>query len=247
VIKGVFFDLYGTLLIYRDMRAAWAAWRAELLRLLHAREPEFTRREMLECSRNLFSSAPPPACGRLTVYERKIRRMAREAGIALSHPAARRIASRTIAVWQKHIPPDPAAGKVIRELAKRGKKIALITNFDHPPHVHALLARMRIAPFFGAVIISGDAGFKKPDPRIFRIALARLNLRASETVFVGDSADDVRGARAAGITPVLVIRSRRAPFLVPLWARRARRVIVVRRLTELLELAGVPPGHCAVR
>jgi putative hydrolase of the HAD superfamily len=43
----------------------------------------------------------------------------------------------------------------------------------------------------------------KPDPRIFQIALDRLECRADEVVMVGDSwAADVIGARAAGINAI---------------------------------------------
>jgi putative hydrolase of the HAD superfamily len=45
----------------------------------------------------------------------------------------------------------------------------------------------------------------KPDPRIFAPALAALGLAAERVAYVGDSvAIDVRGARAAGLEPVLL-------------------------------------------
>jgi putative hydrolase of the HAD superfamily len=51
--------------------------------------------------------------------------------------------------------------------------------------------------------VSEEAGVSKPDPRIFEMALERANARAGEAVMVGDSwANDVEGARAAGIRAV---------------------------------------------
>jgi putative hydrolase of the HAD superfamily len=46
---------------------------------------------------------------------------------------------------------------------------------------------------------------EKPDPRFFEIALERSGARPETTIHVGDLYEvDVRGARAAGITPVLL-------------------------------------------
>ncbi|HXW07533.1 MAG TPA: HAD family hydrolase [Vicinamibacterales bacterium] len=53
------------------------------------------------------------------------------------------------------------------------------------------------------LIVSEEARVSKPDPAIFRIALARLGCEPAEAVMVGDSwPNDVRGARAAGIPAV---------------------------------------------
>jgi putative hydrolase of the HAD superfamily len=43
----------------------------------------------------------------------------------------------------------------------------------------------------------------KPDPRIYRLACARLGVRPAETVFVDDNELMVDGARAVGIQAVL--------------------------------------------
>jgi putative hydrolase of the HAD superfamily len=60
-------------------------------------------------------------------------------------------------------------------------------------------------------VISGELGVAKPDPAIFREALARAGVEAGEAVFVGDSVEhDMAGARAAGIASVWVNRYGRA-------------------------------------
>ena len=47
-------------------------------------------------------------------------------------------------------------------------------------------------------------GFAKPDPRIFRDAIAELNLPTDRVAYVGDSfGNDVGGAKAAGLVPLL--------------------------------------------
>ncbi len=61
----------------------------------------------------------------------------------------------------------------------------------------------RLAPLVDAVVVSGDEGISKPDPRIFHIALARLRVTAGEAVMFGDSwSTDIVGAARAGIRRV---------------------------------------------
>ncbi len=49
--------------------------------------------------------------------------------------------------------------------------------------------------FFNPLIISGDYGYRKPDPRLFKKALKRMNLSADEVVFIGnDLYRDIYGA-----------------------------------------------------
>ena len=52
---------------------------------------------------------------------------------------------------------------------------------------------------FDAVVISAEEGVMKPDPRIYRIALERLGVRAEESIFVDDVLANVQGAEALGI------------------------------------------------
>ena len=55
-------------------------------------------------------------------------------------------------------------------------------------------------------------GRTKPHPSIFEKALTALGVEASETAMIGDSyADDIEGARALGITAILLDRDDRYP------------------------------------
>lgn len=65
-------------------------------------------------------------------------------------------------------------------------------------------------PFLDIRIVSGDYGFRKPDVRLFNIALAALDVHPSEAVYIGDHPyRDICGARAAGIRAVLIQRDGR--------------------------------------
>lgn len=75
----------------------------------------------------------------------------------------------------------------------------------------------------------------KPEPTLFRMALARLGLAATAAAMVGDSlVSDIRGGRAAGMVTVLY---------APAGARPSPEVdVVVRSFAELAALAGVASG-----
>jgi putative hydrolase of the HAD superfamily len=98
----------------------------------------------------------------------------------------------------------------LEELAGRGVTLGVVSNFE--PWLADILALQGIDHLFATVAISGVLGVAKPDPAIFRAALAEAGADPAETVHVGDQpANDVAAARAVGITPVLIDRFTRYP------------------------------------
>ncbi len=238
-IRGVFFDLYGTLLCYGDMEAAGESWYHAIHRELIAGGRAFDEETLIRlCEEFLLQPEPPVQDDGLTVYERRMRVLVGELGVELKVEELRRISEASIAAWHAHTPLDPEAKSVLSELQGR-YKLALISNFDHPPHVHRLLDELALRPFFDAVVVSGDVGVKKPDPAIFIPALEQTGLATDEVLFVGDSPeDDVAGAKAAGLRPVLIRRSLGAAGspAEPEWTEDGVRV--VKRLREVIGLVG---------
>jgi FMN phosphatase YigB (HAD superfamily) len=78
-------------------------------------------------------------------------------------------------------------------------------------------------------VSSAELGAAKPAPAAFRRALTLAGVPAAEAVHVGDRVEeDVEGARAAGIAPVLVVREGDAPELEePVWTIRSLRELEV--------------------
>ena len=65
------------------------------------------------------------------------------------------------------------------------------------------LSAIGLFGFFDPVIISGDFGFRKPDPRLFDSALSIMQMKPSEVLFVGnDTYRDIYGAQKFGIKTV---------------------------------------------
>lgn len=99
----------------------------------------------------------------------------------------------------------PDVEPALAELRELGLRLAVVSNWDS--RLEVLLGRLGLAERFEFILTSARAGYRKPDERIFGVALERLGLGASEVAHVGDSyEDDFVGARNAGIKPILVDR-----------------------------------------
>ncbi len=98
----------------------------------------------------------------------------------------------------------PGAQAMLAGLRAQGIRTAVISNLGWTGA--ALASRLeRLLPghAFEFVIASSDYGVRKPNPLIFRAALARAGLAAEDVWFCGDQIEaDVFGAQSAGIFPV---------------------------------------------
>ena len=205
-VRGVFFDLYGTLLILGNMKQAWTDWMEVLYAALCPVGSSLSKSAFDDCCHQFFGKdEPEPADDGLTVFERRIRRLANSLELAMEAAELKAVATRATNAWQAHVMLDPAALEVLTVL-RQSKTLALISNFDQPTHVYRVLREAGLDGFFERIVVSGEVGMKKPDPGIFRIALGATCLSAEEVVYVGDTQEDVKGATAAGIRPILLVR-----------------------------------------
>jgi HAD superfamily hydrolase (TIGR01509 family) len=59
--------------------------------------------------------------------------------------------------------------------------------------------RWNMAVLFDDLVISAEVGIAKPDPRIYRLALQRLDVQPAEAVFIDDMPVNVEAARREGL------------------------------------------------
>ncbi|MBN1687732.1 MAG: HAD-IA family hydrolase [Candidatus Omnitrophica bacterium] len=104
-------------------------------------------------------------------------------------------------VWRLY----PEVTEVLNELKGRGKRLAIISNWDS--RLFELCHGLGVKSYFEFILASAVVGASKPSPRIFEEALQRMGITASEALHVGDSyEDDVLGAERVGIQVILVDR-----------------------------------------
>ena len=106
--------------------------------------------------------------------------------------------------------PFPDALPALAQLAEDGHVVVIVSNWDCS--LPDWLGPTGLLEQVAGVVTSADAGAAKPDRRIFERGLELAGARPEEAVHVGDSVEnDVAGARALGIRPVLVARDGAAP------------------------------------
>ena len=96
--------------------------------------------------------------------------------------------------------------RAVLELLRPGVKIGMITNGASDIQ-RAKVVGSGLESYFDAILVSGEEGFGKPKPEIFRLAIDRLDVDEASAVMIGDSlARDIVGAAAVGIKSVWVNR-----------------------------------------
>jgi putative hydrolase of the HAD superfamily len=114
---------------------------------------------------------------------------------------------------------DPEAMQLLQRLKERGHSLGVISNFDY--RVYGILEGLGLTRYFDSMTISSEAGWAKPAPQIFCAALERHAIEPREALHVGDSEDtDLTGAQTAGIAAVLL--DRKAPARCSIAGRSAR-------------------------
>lgn len=95
---------------------------------------------------------------------------------------------------------------VLDYFKSKGVPMAVITNGSVQVQ-GAKIAQLGIRDYFDTVIISAEAGIKKPHPDIYAIALQRLNMAPADVWFIGDHPqNDVAGAVKCGIQAIWMAR-----------------------------------------
>ena len=128
-----------------------------------------------------------------------------EAGVPLSSATAAALAELH-AYHQTHNLWETVPDEVLPALAAlraAGLRLVVLSNANGT--LHRAFDRLGLTTSFDVIFDSHNEGVEKPDPRFFQIALERSGADAATTVHVGDLYHvDVAGARAAGLTPVLL-------------------------------------------
>jgi len=206
MIKGIFFDLYGTLFEFGNMDKAWEKWFLNLYKLFREYGLTLTQDEFEEKCSNLFSQDEPENMDSdLSVFANRLKRLSLEVNTEIPNIGLTEIADTVVSAWQEEVSLDPQVHEVLTDLKKR-YRVCLISNFDHPSHVYKMLDRYNLNGYFEVITVSGDVGVKKPDAAIFNDAFIKTGLNPSEVYYVGDTKDDVEGAKNSGMIPILISR-----------------------------------------
>ena len=208
-LDAVFFDAGGTL-VRLDFE-----WIGQLLAGLGVdAEPEALRRAEVRgrrmydestARRRPASGDAPPNAATLAALEAYYAGMLEGAGCR--HPL---LEEAVAALWERQASgamlwarANEGAREAIDGARALGLRVACISNSDGRAEAHLVETGTRDGLEF--VVDSQLEGVEKPDPGIFRIALARMGVAPERALYVGDIRSvDETGARAAGMHFVLI-------------------------------------------
>ena len=136
-------------------------------------------------------------------------------------------------VWRLHYTKHnpkllPGARRVLAQLVRK-HDLGLVTSGDRD-RVHRQLRDFRLWDHFAARVCSGDTRLRKPHPAPLRLALRHMGLRPSETVYVGDSPEDLQMARGAGVRAAIAVLG---PFPTESRLRAAKPDLLLDSISQL--------------
>lgn len=224
-VKGVLFDFYQTLVEIQTDEKKDALWEL-LAGLLSYRGADAAPGELREwyeeAVRRSLSENPEtyPEIDVGEVFSRLLQRAGVSASVELAGVAAQLF--RLLSIERLELYPET---QEVLEMLSRTRRLGLVSDSQFP-YLEPELRRTSLIGFFEAVASSSLLGYRKPDPRLFTTALARMNLSPDQVVYVGDSWErDMVGARNAGIQGIWLCRpgsggelSRSSPGSVPVIA-----------------------------
>lgn len=107
-----------------------------------------------------------------------------------------------LAHFRFHCHPFDGLQAMLESLKQQGVKLGIISNGKEKFQLDNIKA-LGIEKWFDVILISESENLRKPDPRIFARAMARLNVLPPHSLFVGDHpTTDVEAARKAGMIGV---------------------------------------------
>ncbi len=202
---GITFDFFNTLIEPKDKYVSKRALKAVYdVGVKHGLTIDFT--EFL----NKFSSHWEKVLkkrideGTETSYSSNLIEIFTELGIQPSETSevVRETTDTYFGVLNSSVQLVDGAFEVLADLSEK-YKLGLISNFTYPPFIRTQLEQNKLSDFFEVITVSGDHGFTKPFPRIFKYTVDLMNMKPNEVIHIGDSfICDVIGAKKAGLKAI---------------------------------------------
>lgn len=204
-IKGILFDLYGTLIDIETDEAMEEIYRG-VAHFLTYQGVHLHRSELKDLYYRILkeqkeqSPEKYPEINVEAIWEILIKD---EGVYAFSEykRLPRILAQIYRGISRKRLQLYPSVKEVLDEL-KANYRLALISDAQ-PCYALPEIRAVSLDGYFDPVIISADYGYRKPDERLFQTALSRMSLSASEVICVGnDMYRDIYGASKLGIKTI---------------------------------------------
>jgi putative hydrolase of the HAD superfamily len=200
-VRAVLFDLGDTLVDEKD----FDGWTEIARRWYLDLDPDVLRHAYFEVLDDV-DARPHPAGREAGLVDFWRRTLSRAAGRELDEETSRRFI-RAIREGDRPARLYSDARRCLETLRGEHRTLGVLSNSSSEAAVRRILDRVGILDFFSRILSSGTEGVEKPDAEIFRRAVARMEVRPEEAVYVGNLAQtDAKAASAAGLHGVWLNR-----------------------------------------
>lgn len=126
--------------------------------------------------------------------------------IALSIEDLKKHRESIFSLLEKELKVMPGIKNLLRQLKKKGIKIAIASNKTRAL-LEEELPKLKLASSFDLIVAKEDAEKPKPDPEMFLLTVKRLNVSPKNCVVIEDAIHGVGAAKKAGMYAVGVCSS----------------------------------------
>lgn len=199
MIKGVFFDLGGTLRICDALPWHQAAARSRMAELAGAGDPEAFLKiidERYEANYRPWALGENRESGDYELWAKwLLPELDGERLRDICHEMTYQY--RQVKGLRRVV---EGGYEVIRTLKARGFRLGIISNLIGEWEIQDWLRRDQLEPYFDAVVLSSVCGIRKPDPQPYRMGCEALGLEPCECASIADNLSrDIAGAKRVGI------------------------------------------------
>ncbi len=192
--QAVIFDLFGTL-VENFSRGEYEKTLAEMAAVIGAPQSEFIR--LWADTFDLRSTGVFPGA------EACVRHICRELNVPVNEAQVKRTGRIRLDYTSRNMKPRQGSVETLASLKSKGYKIALIS--DCTAETPLVWQNTPFAPLFDVTVFSCRAGVKKPDPRIYKMAMDQLGVRPQDCLYIGDgSSRELSGASRVGLRAILI-------------------------------------------
>jgi HAD superfamily hydrolase (TIGR01509 family) len=107
-------------------------------------------------------------------------------------------------IWKKHFTRFPKVNETLRELKKRGYKLAILSDSveSREEKIESLKLLRIDYKLFDGIFTSHDIGYEKPHKKTFEKVLRSFRIKTKEAIFIGHAKDEIEGAKKVGLKTV---------------------------------------------
>lgn len=199
--EAVIFDLFGTLVDIFSRREYYDMLE-EMALILSVPQAEFTRL--------WFGTSKQRGTGIFPSIEINIGHICQELGVSIADKKMKEAASVRFKSVARSMSSVKGGIEVTSRLKSEGYGMALISNCS--PEAPVIWEELPFARNFDVTVFSCLVGLRKPDPRIYHLAVEQLSVKPESCLYIGDGdGNELSGAAGVGMQPVLFRDSNEDP------------------------------------